>query len=309
MQSVYKLVKIEKNHSGSSIAIIKVCDTPRGLFSLPIHKIIKDKKLLANFDSDDIINLVGIASTESEVSIQETKITYQSPKFLNFFYMLFITTMIASNVGSSKLASIFGVTITGGILSFCSSYIIADIVNEVYGYKNVRQLIWYGLLCNIVMVILLEISIALPASPFWANQASFATTLGAVPRILVASLVSYTSSEFINSYILTKLKIKNKHLIIRLFQSTFVGIMADTLLFVVIAFWGQLPINELFYLAVKIYICKSVFEYVLIYPTYRLIRLVKSFEKIDILDYNTNLTPFSLDTEYSSSNNIYDNKL
>jgi uncharacterized integral membrane protein (TIGR00697 family) len=304
--SLYKLIKINKNTSSVSIATIKLIDAPRGFFNIPIEKIIKDKKMLSRFEINDIVSLVGMATTENVVTVKEYE-SIQQPKYLNLFLMLFVTAMIASNIGSSKIASIFGFTITGGIFSFCSSYIIADIINEVYGFQRVRQIIWFGLICNIVMLILLQISISLPSSPFWHNQLYFKGILGTIPRVLIASLMSYTISEFTNSYIMSKLKVKKMHFLLRTFISTFFGIVVDTLLFTIIAFWGKIPNIEIFYLAVKIYLCKIIFENVFVIIAWKIIDFIKFKENLDILDYDTNFTPFSIDINYNKSHNIYNN--
>jgi uncharacterized integral membrane protein (TIGR00697 family) len=247
---IYRLASVKVDQLGQTVATIKAHSVPKGYFDMPVTKIVQDKAMLTNFNSEDIINLVGLTMTENSININETR-KLGNMKYLSILSMIFIITMVASNIGSSKLASVFGFTITGGMLAFNLSYIVSDIITEVYGYKRSRQLIWCGLACNLCMMGLLFISIKLPPAPEWHNQAQFELILGAIPRILLASLVSYTVGEFVNASVLVKFKLKYSNLFLRIAMSSMLGILCDTVLFTLIAFWSDLSILSMTLLAIK----------------------------------------------------------
>lgn len=301
---IYSLKESHIDSNGKNILTIKVSDAPRGFFNISASELIKNRKdLLKNFDVNDIINIMGLATTENHTSVvQESKFGHF--KFLPFLSMLFVVGFVTSNIGSSKLMSVMGITMTGGIIAFPLSYIIGDIITEVYGYKRSRQLIWGAIISNILMILILEVTIHADPSPFWHNQEAYHTILGSVPRIVAASLISYAFGEFINSYILAKMKLSSKQpLIMRLIASSLLGIVTDSLIFVAISYAGELPLLSLIFLGFKVYVIKTVLEIILMFFTMKIIEYIKEKEEMDIVDINTNFTPFSFDLSYTEINN------
>lgn len=301
---LYSLKESHIDSNGKNILTIKIADAPRGIFNISASDLIKNRRdLLKDFSVNDIINIVGLATTENHTNVvQKTK--FGQFKFLPFLAMLFVVGFITSNIGSSKLMSVMGMTMTGGIIAFPLSYIIGDIITEVYGYKRSRQLIWGAIISNILMILLLEITIHATPSPFWHNQEAYGLVLGAVPRIVIASLISYACGEFINSYILAKMKISSKQsLLMRLIASSLLGIITDSLIFVAISYAGLIPLLELISLVLKVYTIKILIELMLMFFTMKIINYIKEKEEIDIVDINTNFTPFSFDLTYTEINN------
>ncbi len=134
----------------------------------------------------------------------------------------------------------------------------------------------------------------LPAAPGWMNQAAYQSILGVVPRIVFASVIAYWAGEFANSYVLAKMKLwsDGKRLWMRTIGSTVVGEGVDTVLFVLIGFWGILPTNILIAAIISGYLFKVLYEILATPITYFIVRKLKVAENCDHFDYNTKFNPF-----------------
>jgi queuosine precursor transporter len=219
-------------------------------------------------------------------------------KYYDIILGLFVAVLLISNVASSKILKLGPFTFDGGTILFPISYIFGDILTEVYGYRNSRRVIWTGFFAALLMSLTFIIVGKLPAAGGWANQDAYDKILGLTPRIVIASLVAYFSGEFSNSYTLAKMKIltKGKWLWTRTIGSTIVGEGVDTLLFVIIAFYGVLPDSLLVTVIISNYIFKVGFEVAFTPATYLVVGFLKRSEEIDIYDYKTNFNPFAIKT-------------
>ena len=206
---------------------------------------------------------------------------------------LFIASLIASNIVAVKLIEFSGLILTAAIVIFPISYIIGDVLTEVYGYRRARRAIWLGFLSNLVVVVVIVIAGVLPAADFWEDQAAFELILGHAPRILVASFVAYLVGEFTNSYILAKLKIatEGRHLWLRTIGSTLIGQGLDSIIFVVIAFAGVLPSEILIATMVTQWLVKSGYEVVATPLTYLAVGFLKARDGVDVYDRDTRFNP------------------
>ena len=223
----------------------------------------------------------------------------QNKKLTKIFFLIgvaFVTCLLISNIIAGKLISVFGLTLTAGVILFPVTYIFGDIITEVYGFKQSRLIIWSGFACNVFMAAIFLIVIALPTPGFWTGQNAYATVLGTTPRVVIASLLAYFLGEFSNSVILSKLKIvtNGRWLWMRTIGSTIVGEGIDTLIFITGVFWGTVPGNILVQMIVLQYIWKVTYEVVLTPVTYTLVRWFKNKEGIDVFDKNIKYNPFSL---------------
>lgn len=201
-----------------------------------------------------------------------------------------------SNTVATKLFSLGPLVFTGGIIVFPLTYIFGDILTEVYGYKRSRKIIWTGFIVLFFMSLIYWIVGLLPPAPSWQNQEAYLSILSIVPRIVLASLIAYWAGEFSNSYVLAKMKIwtEGRHLWTRTIGSTIIGEGVDTLLFVLIAFFGVLPSNILFLAIVSGYLFKVVYEIVATPITYKIVKFLKRAEGIDYYDADTKFNPFYL---------------
>jgi len=200
--------------------------------------------------------------------------------------VLFITTLLVSNIVSVKMVAIGPLVLDAGTILFPLSYIISDIVTEVYGYKRMRGLLIRGVVMLLVLSLTLWIVGALPAEDSWALQSSFESTLGVVWRIVAASSTAIFIGELINAYVLAKLKVrtKGKWLWGRLIGSSVVGNALDTIIFSVIAFAGTMPTEVLVQLIVSVYLIKMAIEIIVSPFTVRFIGLIKKYDKTDTFE-------------------------
>ena len=206
---------------------------------------------------------------------------------------LFITTLIASNIVAVKLINVSGLILTAAIVIFPLSYIIGDVLTEVYGYRQARQAIWLGFLANLLVVVTIVIAGALPAAGFWKDQLAFDLILGQSPRILAASFAAYLVGEFTNSFVLAKMKIATagRFLWLRTIGSTLVGQGLDSAIFVAIAFAGVLPGDVLVATMVTQWLVKSGYEAAATPLTYLAVGFLKRKDGVDVYDRDTRFNP------------------
>lgn len=206
---------------------------------------------------------------------------------------LFIATLIASNIVAVKLIELSGLVLTAAIVIFPLSYIIGDVLTEVYGYRQARRAIWLGFLANLVVVVAIVIAGILPAAVFWKDQLAFDLILGQTPRILAASFAAYLVGEFTNSFVLAKLKVatEGRHLWLRTIGSTLIGQGLDSAIFVAIAFAGVLPGDVLVATMVTQWLVKSAYEAAATPLTYLAVGFLKSKDEVDVYDRDTRFNP------------------
>jgi uncharacterized integral membrane protein (TIGR00697 family) len=209
---------------------------------------------------------------------------------------LFVTCLLTANVTASKLIAVGSLTLTAGIVIFPVSYILGDVLTEVWGYAPTRRVIWLGFACNLVMVAAIWIGGVLPAAPFWKGQAAWDEILGQTPRLLAASFVAYLVGEFANAYVLARLKIATagRWLWVRTIGSTVVGEGLDSLVFVALAFAGTVSSGILVEIFVNQWLVKVVYEAAATPLTYAAVGWLKSREQIDVYDVHTDFNPLRL---------------
>lgn len=227
----------------------------------------------------------------NDVSVKE-----REPKLFVVVGMVFVAALLISNIAAQKLFAFGALTFTAGIIVFPITYIFGDVLTEVYGYSRTRKVIWTGFGCNIFMVIILWIAVKLPPAEGWPLQEQFAQVLGLIPRIVLASIIGYWAGEFVNSFVMAKMKVltKGRWLWSRTIASTFAGQFVDTVLFVLIAFIGVFNINLLGATIWWGWLFKVVYEALATPLTYLIVGLLKQYEGIDHYDIGTDFNPFTL---------------
>ena len=215
-----------------------------------------------------------------------------SPRFLAVL-ALFIGCLIAANIIAVKLIFIWGMLLPAAVIVFPVSYILGDVLTEVYGYRAARRVIWLGFVANLVVVAAIWAGGALPAVGFWKDQDAYDQILGAAPRILAASFIAYLIGEFTNSYVLAKMKIatNGRFLWARTIGSTLVGQGLDSAVFIAIAFIGILPTPALVTAIVTQWLFKSAYEACATPVTYGVVNYLKRSEGIDVYDRDTKFNP------------------
>jgi queuosine precursor transporter len=209
---------------------------------------------------------------------------------------LFVTCLLTANTIAAKLVTIGGLTLTAGIVIFPISYVLGDVLTEVWGYAATRRVIWLGFACNALLVAAIWLGGELPAAPFWKGQPAYEEILGHAPRILLASFVAYLVGEFANAFALARLKIATggRWLWVRTIGSTVVGQGLDSVVFVTLAFAGSVPAVALASIVGAQWAVKVAYEAAATPLTYAAVAWLKSREQIDTFDYHTDFNPLKL---------------
>lgn len=210
---------------------------------------------------------------------------------------VFITTLIVSNIVAVKLIDVAGLVLPAAVVVFPVSYIVGDVLTEVYGYAQARRVIWLGFGCNLLAVVAIWISGALPPAAFWVgNQPAFETILGFTPRLLAASFLAYLVGEFTNAAVLARMKVatRGRFLWARTIGSTLVGQGLDSTVFITAAFVGVMPLELIPMTIAAQWLFKTAYEAAATPLTYLVVNRLKRIEGIDTFDEKTRLSPFAL---------------
>jgi len=227
----------------------------------------------------------------------------RSYKLLDVITVAFVTMLLLSNIIASKIGNLFGIVGPAAMYLFPITYIFGDVIVEVYGYAKSRRIIWMGFGANIVMALVFWYAIALPYPAFYTGQSAFSATLGLVPRIVVVSIIGYWVGSFANAFVMARMKewmIKwdpnHKYLALRTIGSTIVGEFADSLIFIIGAFLGVMPLNAVIIMVFVQWAVKCTVEIVMTPVTYLICNKLKKYEGIDIVGANS-YSPFTVKEE------------
>jgi len=206
---------------------------------------------------------------------------------------IFVTCLITANITAVKMVDLFGLVLPAGVIIFPLSYILGDVLTEVYGYGQARRVIWLGFFCNFIAVLAIWIGQIIPAASFWDGQASYERILGYTPRLFLSSFLAYLVGEFANSFVLAKLKIRTRGrlLWLRTIGSTLVGQGLDSTLFITLAFIGTMPLTTLIAAIVTQWLVKSLYEAAVTPLTYLVVNFLKRKEALDVYDHETRFNP------------------
>ena len=206
---------------------------------------------------------------------------------------LFVTALITANITAVKLIGVLGLVLPAAVVVFPISYICGDVLTEVYGYRAARRVIWLGFLCNLLAVAAIYLGGILPAAPFWQDQEAYEVILGYTPRLLAASFLAYLVGEFANSYVLARMKVATdgRWLWSRTIGSTLVGQGLDSLVFILLAFAGTIPLGAMISAIVGQWLVKSAYEVLATPLTYAVVNRLKRTEGIDVYDHDTRFNP------------------
>ena len=223
-------------------------------------------------------------------------------RYYDFVMAAFVAILLLSNiVGASKpavvdLPVVGAWTFGAGVLFFPVSYIIGDVLTEVYGYARARRVIWTGFAALAFYAFMAAVVIALPPAPGWPGQNAYEFVFGNGWRIVLASMTAFWVGEFANSFVLAKMKLltDGKYLWTRTIGSTVVGQGLDSLIFYPLAFYGLAgwPVDQLAQVVLSQFVLKTSWEAVLTPVTYWVVGTLKRREGVDIYDEGTDFTPF-----------------
>ena len=217
-------------------------------------------------------------------------------RLLTLFLVLNVTFQLISDATAAKIVLLFNFGVSVTVLYFPFTYIISDIITEVYGYASARRILWYTLFASVLAGIFYQIAVAVPAAPFFDDGPAYKTVFGVIPRVLVGGWLAIFIGDISNNYVLAKLKVltKGRFLWLRIIASTVVGQFLNTAVFYVIALGGVMSGNVLYEGIIAGWIMKTMVETLLVPVTYLIVNKVKKFEGVDYYDKNTNFNPFSM---------------
>ncbi|WP_288016678.1 queuosine precursor transporter [Blastomonas sp.] len=221
-------------------------------------------------------------------------------RYYDFVMAAFVTVLLLSNViGAAKptfitLGSeqwVYG----AGILFFPLGYVIGDVLTEIYGYARARRVIWAGFGALLFMAFMSWVVVSLPPADGWDGQAAYESVFGQVPRIVLASIVAFWAGEFVNSYVMARMKVwtAGKMLWTRTIGSTVVGQGVDSLIFYPLAFYGEWETSQVVTVMITNWLLKVSWEAVLTPVTYVVVGWLKRREGVEVFDTATDFTPFS----------------
>lgn len=216
-------------------------------------------------------------------------------RYYDFVMAAFVSVLLLSNlIGAAKLADVGGFVFGAGILFFPLGYVIGDVLTEVYGYARARRVIWAGFVALIFMAVMSWVVVAMPPAAGWEGQEAYESVFGQVWRIVFASITAFWAGEFVNSYVMARMKIwtKGKALWSRTIGSTFVGQGVDSLIFYPLAFWGVWSNEQVVTVMLTNWGLKVGWEVVLTPVTYAVVGWLKRREGVDIFDEGTDFNPF-----------------
>jgi queuosine precursor transporter len=225
-------------------------------------------------------------------------------RYFELVMVAFVTILICSNlIGPAKICQVDlpllgSLTFGAGVLFFPISYVFGDVLTEVYGYARARRVIWAGFAGLAFASFMAWVVVALPPAPFWKNQAAYEVAFGTTWRIALASMFAYFCGEFVNSFVLAKMKIltAGKYLWSRTIGSTIAGEAVDSALFYPLAFYGTgiIPDDKLWLVMLAQFVTKVGVEVLFTPVTYKVVNFLKRAENEDHYDRQTNFNPFAL---------------
>lgn len=222
-------------------------------------------------------------------------------RYFDFVLAAFVVVLLLSNVVGAEKRSF--VTLPGigawpfgaGILFFPVSYVLGDVLTEVYGYANARRCVWMGFFALIFMAFMSFVVVAMPPADGWDGQAAYESVFGSTWRIVLASVTAFWAGEFVNSFVLAKMKILTggKHLWSRTIGSTIFGQAVDSAIFYPIAFLGIWTTGQVLTVMVTNWLLKVLWEVVLTPVTYAVVGWLKRREGTEVFDTGTDFSPFA----------------
>ena len=215
-------------------------------------------------------------------------------KFLNVITALNVTFLLVSDFTGARIIGVYGVGVSVTVLYFPITYLIGDVVTEVYGYAQSRRVIWISMFCSIVGSAIAGGQLAVPAAVFFDADADYRRVFSPSLTISAAGLFAFFAGDICNSFVLAKLKIwdKGKRLWLRFVASTIVGEGINTGLFYGIALHNVLPERMLFRGVLMGWSLKVIVEVLMLPLSYFVVRRLKRTEGVDYYDYETNFNPF-----------------
>ena len=198
----------------------------------------------------------------------------------------FCVCLILANLLATKQFLLGPLNLTTGVLVFPVSYVVNDCITEVWGYQRAKLIIWTGFFMNFAFVLLAWLADMIPGAPYWTNQEGFHALFGLAPRVALASFAAFLIGSFLNAYVMSVMKIRDKgrRFSLRAIASTVVGELADSMVFFPVALGGIVPKENLLIMMVSQVAIKTLYEIILLPITTRIVAWLKRTEGVDVYD-------------------------
>lgn len=218
-------------------------------------------------------------------------------RFFTLILVLNVAFQLISDATAGKLILVAGVGVSVTVLYFPFTYIISDVMTEVYGYAKARTALWYTLIASVIAGVVYQVAVAVPAAPFFDGGPAYSKVFGIVPRVLIGGWLAVFLGDLSNNFVLAKMKIatKGRFLWLRTIGSTVVGQGVNTAVFYVVALSGILEANQLLVAILAGWIIKTIVEGAMTPVTYAVVGYLKRTEQVDFYDRDTNFSPFARD--------------
>ncbi|WP_419420557.1 queuosine precursor transporter [Legionella sp. D16C41] len=300
MTNSYRIISVDDSYHNTGKVYVKIQLVGKSqTFNRPVSELYQ-KEWLEKFSREDVAHIAALYTAEHTKNLELIKkfpkTTPATKSSVIIVGILFTAFLILANLTAFKLATFATINFPAGLIFFPLTYVFDDILTEVYGFKISRRIIWMALLANTIIFIGTWCTIYLPPSPFWHEQAAYATVYQATLRVFTASMIGYFFGEFANSMLLAKLKVltSGNHLWLRAVTSTVIGVGIDTIFFMHIAFLFTMPYHSLWEIIATMYALKVIYEFCALPITYKVSNYLKEKDNIDYYDFKTNFNPFSL---------------
>ena len=213
-----------------------------------------------------------------------------------FYSILFCVCLITANVLETKQISLGPANMTAGLIVFPVSYIINDVVCEVWGYGRTRLLIWLGFAMNFFFVGMGAIADWIPGASYWEGEEGFHQIFGLAPRIAGASFLAFICGSFINAYVMSKMKLSSagRNFSYRAVMSTVFGELTDSLIFFPLALGGVIPWEEMPSLVITQVTLKTLYEILVLPVTIRVVKFTKAHDQEDVFDRDVTYNIFKV---------------
>ncbi|MBO6144754.1 MAG: queuosine precursor transporter [Prevotella sp.] len=212
------------------------------------------------------------------------------------FGTLFCVCLITANVLETKQISFGPINVTAGLIVFPVSYIINDVVCEVWGYRRTRMLIWMGFAMNFFFVLMGALADWIPGAPWWDGNEAFHSIFGLAPRIALASFIAFLAGSFMNAYVMSKMKLSSQgaHFSKRAVLSTVLGEGIDSIIFFPLALGGVIPWEQMPSLMISQVMLKTLYEILVLPVTIRVVEFTKRHDHEDVFDHDINYNIFNI---------------
>ena len=212
------------------------------------------------------------------------------------FGTLFCVCLITANVLETKQISFGPINVTAGLIVFPVSYIINDVVCEVWGYRRTRMLIWMGFAMNFFFVLMGALADWIPGASWWNGEEAFHSIFGLAPRIALASFIAFLAGSFMNAYVMSKMKLSSQgaHFSKRAVLSTVFGEGIDSIIFFPLALGGVIPWEQMPSLMISQVTLKTLYEILVLPITIRVVEFAKKHDHEDVFDHDINYNIFNI---------------